>query len=90
MRVLYTNAPLGLAKVSDTGGEKMGNHEEEEKDMTTIKEIKPIEVEFESESEREQFINWARSTDSIKANSASFDEMRAEIEKIRKLRFRGK
>lgn len=78
-----------LAKVSDTGGDAMDNLEEE-KEMTTIREIKPIEAEFESESEREDFIKWARSASSEKKNSASFDEMRAEIEKIRKIRFRGK
>lgn len=61
---------------------------EERKDMTTIREIKPLEVHFEEEKDREDFIKWAYSKE--KSNNPSLERMRREMKNIRRIRMQSK
>ncbi|MCJ7840120.1 hypothetical protein MUB24_04175 [Lederbergia sp. NSJ-179] len=55
--------------------------------MSAIREIKPLEVHFDDEKEREEFIKWAYQKG--KTNKPSLKQMRKEMESIRRIRTQG-
>jgi hypothetical protein len=61
---------------------------EEEKDMGAVREMKPFEINFKNDDEREEFVRWA-DTKSVSTNP-NVQEMRKEMKKIREMRKRGR